>query len=554
MPRRPSPLVGLLATFVLSGCGGGGGGDAPPTSVPPPAAVDAVVTIDNRAATILVAPAVNRRLLGSNVQWTNGSDGLLGSAGIDFAPAPLAQAVAIAPTVIRYPGGGLADTYHWPQGIGAAASRGTCLNVFTNAQETVRFGTGEFLSLCDQTGAEPLITLNVITADASESAAWVTQVNGDPAVSTVPRCRDWEVGNEPYFVNDGHPELNRTAAEFAAAYNAHAAAVIARDPRIRVGLPLLGVISAGLVPAERRTWNEDVAAALTQRVDFIAVHDAYLPFFFSHAGIPPDSDMLRSVLASAPAVDADLTALRAQVAAHASTAPFALTEHNSLMTVFGTFTPIPRSDGIPCSLAGAVYTADLLCTLAKRDDVESAEHWSLIGNWMFGAMDEAGDPRPSGRALQGLGLVFSGRRLPTTIAGPTADVPAFGALPAQTAMPLVNAFTTIEGGTLRAALINRSPTRDLRVRLACMGGLGGVGGGTTTVQVLNAADPLEQWFTAAGAPTWVNGAFSVEAAALVVTLPAHALVIVTAAVPVAPTGIGRSAPPLSASAQFAAAR
>lgn len=525
------PSLALLA--VLAACSGGGSPDAAgPAPSPPP---DAIVTIDNRPAALLAAPAVNRRLLGSNLQWTDGGDGLLAESSLSYASGPLAGAVALAPTVLRYPGGGQADQYHWAQGVGGLSSRGTCMHVFSGEMQTVRFGTAEFLDLCQRTGAAGMITVNTVSGSPAESAAWVGQVNGSPPVGAAPVVGDWEIGNEPYLENASHPDWDVDATTFAAAYDAHVAAMLAADGRIRVGLPLLGGFATPLLPLARRSWNADVLGAIGQRVDFVAVHNAYLPFYYQHTPVPDAASMLQATLAGAPAVDADLEAMRAQLTAHGVAAPFAMTEHNALMTLFGSSDPVPPSDAIPTTLAGAVYLADLVCVLARRDDVDSAEHWSLISNWMFGAMTYLGAPRPAQRALEGVSAVLNGGRLPAVVSTPTADVPGLGALPAQTAMPLVGALACGDADEVRIILVNRSPDRAMRVRLVCQGGAAHA---IATMRTLDEADPLAPHIDGVGTPDWVTSTAVVDADAVTVTLPAHALV--TVRIPATPATAPRS--------------
>lgn len=525
-------IAALLALLCLGACSAGAGGGAPPPAPPAipipaatdpaPAGADAVVAIDDSPAALAAAPPVNRRVLGSNLQWTDGCDGLLAAGGTAYAPSPLAAAVALAPTVLRYPGGGHADLFRWDQGEGA--SRGTSTHAFTQAAQTVWFGTGEFLDLCRRTGAGPMITLNTVTGSATESAAWVMRANGADR-SGAPVVRDWEVGNEPYLENAGHPELDRTAAQYAAAYDAHAAAVLAADARLRLGLPLMGPLLRPLVAAARRGWNAEVLSAIRQRVDFVAVHDAYLPFYHPHDRVPADGELLPALLASAAAVDADLDLLRAELTAAGCTAPFAMTEFNALGTTFATFAPIPRSDGLPVSVAGAVYLADLVCTLARRDDVDSALHWSLVGNWCFGAFHPDGSPRPALRALHGLSAALTGRRLPVAVAAPLVAVPAFGAKPAQAAVPLVSAFAAGGSGGWRAVLVNRSPDRALSVRIDRAGGRLPMGA-RAGLRVLSAADPLQEHYLGATTPDWSASITVAGPGGLVVALPACSLAIV----------------------------
>jgi hypothetical protein len=230
-------------------------------------------------------------------------------------------------------------------------------------------------------------------------------------------------------------------------------------------------------------------------------------------------------------VAADLDAMRAQLNAAGINAPFAMTEHNALMTVYGTWNPLPRSDGVTCSLAAAVYTTDLICSLAARNDVDSAEHWSLIGNWLFGAMYSDGTLRPGGNVLAGLGQAMTGRHLAVQVTGPTANVPAFGAKPAQTAMPLLGAFACGSDGMVRTILVNRSPSRTLRVRLASS--VGANAGYKATVRTLNTLDPLRAYTFGTGAPDWTVSTVAADANGVTVTVPAHAVVIVLLP---APTG------------------
>lgn len=512
-------LVILLVVLAACGGSGGGGASAPASSA---TVVDVEVLIDNRPAALAVAPLVNRRVLGSNLQWTDGGDGLLVAGSTTFAAAPLAAATTLAPTVLRFPGGTHADHFDWAAGEGAV--RGTAMHAFTRELQTVWFGTGEFLDLCQRTGAEPLITLNTLTAAPAESAAWVARCNGGGVLVV----RDWEVGNEPYLENSSAPQDDVTAAQFTAAYNAHAAAVLAADPRVRVGLPVIGPNTTRFVPAARQSWNAEVFAGLSQRVDFVAVHDAYLPYYYQ-AEVPTDAQMLQGILASAPAVAADLDLLRSQLDAAGIAAPFAITEYNAVITLGGGLAPISRSDGTTASHAGSVYLADLLCLLASRDDVDSAQHWSLIGNWLFGAMHHDGAPRPAYRALQGVDEALFGYRLPSVVSGPSADVPAFGARPALTAMPLVAALATASAGAIRTVLVNRSPDRAMRVRLTCLDGA--TTGAVATVRTLNAGDPLAEHWTGVGTPDWTTATQSAEARGLVIDLPAHSLVIVNLPAP-----------------------
>jgi hypothetical protein len=109
------------------------------------------------------AGPVNRRILGSNVQWVDRGDALLAEDGSQFDPEMLELVGRLGPTVLRYPGGALAVTFDWRAGNGPI-HRGSSEHFHTRQRQRVLFGTAELLALCRRVGAEPLITVNVAAA------------------------------------------------------------------------------------------------------------------------------------------------------------------------------------------------------------------------------------------------------------------------------------------------------------------------------------------------------------------------------------------------------
>jgi alpha-N-arabinofuranosidase len=93
------------------------------------------------------AGPVNRRILGSNVQWVDRGDALLAEDGSRFDPRMLELVKKLGPTVLRYPGGALADTFDWRAGNGPIHSRGTSEHFHTRQRQRVLFGTAEPLAL-----------------------------------------------------------------------------------------------------------------------------------------------------------------------------------------------------------------------------------------------------------------------------------------------------------------------------------------------------------------------------------------------------------------------
>ncbi len=109
---------------------------------------------------------------------------------------------------LRWPGGCFADEYHWMDGIGPRENRPKMVNThWGGVTEDNSFGTHEFLDLCEQLGAEPVICGNVGSGSVEEMSKWVEYINFD-GVSPMAdlrrkngrekpgNVRYWGVGNE----------------------------------------------------------------------------------------------------------------------------------------------------------------------------------------------------------------------------------------------------------------------------------------------------------------------------------------------------------------------
>lgn len=112
--------------------------------------------------------------------------------------------------VLRWPGGCFADEYHWQDGIGPSDKRPSMINThWGGVTETNRFGTHEFMDLCEQIGCEPYICANVGSGTVLEMQQWVEYLTlgGESPMSNLRRAngradpwpvRFWGVGNESW--------------------------------------------------------------------------------------------------------------------------------------------------------------------------------------------------------------------------------------------------------------------------------------------------------------------------------------------------------------------
>ncbi|HVU08557.1 MAG TPA: YDG domain-containing protein [Verrucomicrobiae bacterium] len=119
---------------------------------------------------------------------------------------------------LRFPGGSIADTYHWAQNN---VSRN---NTYAN-----------FAKVATNMGATVILTVNYGSGTAAEAAAWVADAN----VTNHYGFKYWEVGNEEYgtYETDNHarPHDPYTYATNFAAYIQQMKAI---DPTIKVGVVL----------------------------------------------------------------------------------------------------------------------------------------------------------------------------------------------------------------------------------------------------------------------------------------------------------------------------
>ncbi len=480
-PDRPDttdPSRRRLLGLPLAWAAAGAGAATLASSAPPPVTQARVflpraeplrfeLDIDARAP----GTPVNRRILGSNVQWVYGGDDLLG-ADDRFSPRLLALAQALAPTVLRYPGGAQSDAYHWERGMGPMAARG--LNEHVNARQSqpTRLGTREFLELCEATGAAPLLTLNLASGTADEAARWMRTIDVDRIASTrtgrpLPAVAFWELGNEPYLTQE-RPDLAVTPAEFARRANRFIAALRAIEPDARIGLPLTMDRRNGVPTTHVFGFTTEVLAGLTERIDFVSVHDAYMPF--AAKGTDPAAiywgamAATRSVAADMDAMQHALHAWRPQLAL-----PLAVTEYSALVTLGAGATDA----WIAAPLAG-LYAADALRLFATRPDVLLANHWSLSANWVFGAISGRGFPRPAYVAMQWMSQALRGERVvPAAMRADIQGTPSVGLSAAVPALPLVEQLVTRERAdgatTWRVALIQKDPRRPARGRVTLAG-------------------------------------------------------------------------------------
>lgn len=434
-------------------------------------------------STIVVNPTpgapVNKRLLGNNTQWVDNGDHLTDGEGkLNGKVVKLFEPRGIP--VLRYPGGTLSDSYHWKDGVGALQARPAGRDL-SNRKKSLVFGTDEFLQFAKRVGAIPVLTVNVPTGTAAEAAEWVAYTNESAATRGTPKVPYWEIGNEPYLKEAARPDLALTPTVFIQRFNEFATAMRRVDPSIKVGLPLRTDRINGIPVSAYPDFNKTLLSGLQVPVDFVALH-YYFPFAGNKS--QSDSELFWATMAAPEVMREDLIRTRKEVRQHLhADVPLAVTEYNAMFTLGNS-----PSSGYITTLAAALLTADMLRVFTEVPDVEFADYWSLAGNWHFGTVDQAGQPRAGYHVLDFYAQLLQGNHVAVKVTAPTFTAPNVGLVPGASALPLVTAVATTDGKVTRLLVINKAlkEAAQLQLTLPSMP----VEGKMATIKLLTGASAL----------------------------------------------------------------
>jgi alpha-N-arabinofuranosidase len=491
--RMPTTLT-LLAALAAGACqsappaggsdGGpaadGGPGDAgapdagPQDAGPPPrcALTDVCISVDATGSGHVVSPL----LFGDWIEWeTDGvSNGDFLWDVVTGAPQP-ALISALSPlglTILRYPGGTIGDLFHWYDAVGPLNQRTPQLNAFAvDAGETVLpiFGPAEFAQVAGQLGAQMLITANAGSGTASEAAGWLAYYE-DAGY----RPMYWEIGNEVYIPSTvgGSWAVNlesKTASQYAALFDQYAQALRAIDPAVKVGM-----IGCASCPG----WDQTVLQGVTERIDFMAVHNSYAPY----AAYTADTHgALTATLADPVNIRAafDLTESHiAQYAGANADMELAETESAAVFAPSGTSTDVDWL-ALNRSLAAALFSAGTYDVYLGDPRITLANHTNMVNPYLQAMVTTSPADGVSLPTRSALGMVF---RLYADTAGgtsvgapvqnsPTFDTSGFGMVPPIYDVPVLDTAAVIsrDGSKLWLYVINRDLTENATARVIALG-------------------------------------------------------------------------------------
>ncbi|WP_042391680.1 cellulose-binding protein [Streptacidiphilus carbonis] len=252
---------------------------------------------------------------------------------------------------LRYPGGSVADGYHWQthtfSGGGSWAAPGTDFD--------------HFMAMTKKIGAQPILTANYGSGTPQEAAAWVKYANVDKHYGV----KYWEIGNEVYgnghYGNgwEGDTHADKSPTEYAHNLVAYAKAMKAVDPTVKIGAVLTtpgGFPDGVTAPGDSADWNHTVLSIAGSSIDFVIVH--------SYPGGKTTADLLRTPAQAAGVTSALRSLIAAYAGSHAASVEITVTETD------GDFSPAKTSQ------AAALYAPDAYMSWLEHGIV-NVDWWDL---------------------------------------------------------------------------------------------------------------------------------------------------------------------------------
>lgn len=369
----------------------------------------------------------------------------------------------LRPTFVRWPGGNVAQDYHWEWGIGPRDQRPSWLNVaWSNATEPSDFGTDEYIAFCRTINAEPSITVNVegAGATAEEAAHWVEYVNG-PATSKYGAMRAsnghpepyhvtlWELGNE-IFGDWVRGHVN--AETYARSAKRYAQAMRAVDPNIRL-------IAVGQNDGKTAAdWNATVIKIMGKDIDLLAVHD-----YTGMGVVGNDPTRMMATTLEFEKLYHSMHEMIAQISPE-HPIPFVVNEWNL-------FFP---SDVIQ-SMDGGVYAARMMNAFERSgEQVEMSSVSDLVNGWVGGIIQASRDRiyvTPQFYVTRMYSDHLGTDRLASEITSSSLDAPASNPTIAEKSIAAIDAVVTrsTDGKHIYVKVANADPHRAITTSISVHG-------------------------------------------------------------------------------------
>ena len=240
------------------------------------------VAVPIAAAVLYAHGSAGRTLDGSHFLGYN----VVNLASGNFSdPGYAANTAAVGGTVLRYPGGNLADWWDWRTGwcVSATSAAGCpeCHNACKGKPR--RYYLTEFRSALRRADASAVLMVSMLTSDLDEQLAYLAHAQD---IGVLVAGTYVELGGEFYWgqFSGRWPR----ATDYSAEANTWADAIKQRFPSVRVmAVAAHSTAWAGAHPTERGpSWNSELYASVNANVDGVTMHP-YLHLGDDRAGGGP---------------------------------------------------------------------------------------------------------------------------------------------------------------------------------------------------------------------------------------------------------------------------
>lgn len=414
---------------------------------------------------------INPNIFGTNLEWFNEGGGL-SSQDQDLKAKLALLTKQQGVTVMRYPGGTLADFYHWQDGIGDINKRPKRHHPTDPGSSENGFGSPEFFQFLKTTNSHGLITVNAGTADAKEAADWVAYANqpnhpqrlNDGLIAPA-NIQLWEIGNELYFPgNPGEQIITTTPEEYSKRYLAFSRAMKAVDPSITT--IAIGTAKSHIGPdTQFQDWTEVLLKNAASEIDMIAVHNAYFPILYQYKQ-PPVESVYPALWASPEAVDRSLTTLEKLIGKYETTKKIGVA-----ITEWGALFSFPNADKYWLdhvkTMGSGVYVGRMLQVMMSHERVQLANYFKLSDRSFMGWINFNGEPKVPYWVFALYANNTGDTRLSATVASPTYSTTSIGIVAAENKVPEVTVVSSKDSktGKVYINLVNRSMTTSYPVHL-----------------------------------------------------------------------------------------
>jgi len=389
-------------------------------------------------------------LFGSSIEWVDAGNGICDPATGELRADVIDALRPLRLPVIRFPGGILADYYHWQDGVGPRGARPKRQNPMDGTEHANTFGTDEYIRLLKALSAEALVTANAGTGTYDELESWRQHFDQQRAP-----VRYWELGNEIYLaepraqasIPGNDARIFQTAATYAAKADDWAARLHKSDSRVLAG----AIAGTDNTSAENRGWLPTLLTTAAGDLDFIALHNAFAPLVtgpYDFADAQRREDAYRAMFARAEASAEDCARVRQQwrAARPASPARIAVTEHFPLFGLGGDQARILRVLDQSRTMASALFTASLFHAWI-RAGVWLATYNLTLSKWFGGLLtDTEGGlvKTPTYHVFDLYRNTLGTRRMDVTLTGPTFSTIGVGSIMARDHLGVLDAIAALD--------------------------------------------------------------------------------------------------------------